>query len=130
MTVQPFYWMWFITNFGLKKKIVRRCHLIYKLKLKENDKYFCSKWRYEIASAILNVVCGGLWSMINSHKINRISRSIFEKVWRMTELLMLAQAWWESEPGPGVEVKIVSLITRAGLTELIKFDQAGCVCHF
>ena len=43
-----------------------------------------------------------MWSLINSHKINRISRRLFEKVWRIIERLMFGLitvsrwlgVWW------------------------------------
>ena len=53
-----------------------------------------------------------MWSVINGHKINRISRRLFEKVWRATELELLAVAGCEGEGEPGVEVKIVGLGPR------------------
>ena len=71
-----------------------------------------------------------MWSVINGHKINRISRRVFEKVWRMIELEMLAVARCEGEGVPGLEGKIVPLSPQNLQAELIMFYSAGCVCHF
>ena len=59
--------------------------------------------------------------MINSHKINRISRRLFEKVCRLTDLLLLAVPQPEADLGGGGEVKIVPLASRDVLAELIMF---------
>jgi len=92
--------------------------LICKINLKENEKYLVSKWRYETVSAILNVRCG---PVINSHKINRISRRLFEKVWRMIESEMPGVAGCEGEGEAGVEVKIVCLSSPDLQAELRMF---------
>ena len=62
-----------------------------------------------------------LMSVINGHQINRISRRLFEKVWRMIEWQLEAVVDSQAGPETGAEVKIVSLSFQSVQAELAQF---------